>query len=1621
MPINDPMTSPSDVPWSQSVVSPRYSRLSFEEQLQLARRPQRFVTGDALNGWNITDDAPVYTGQSFGGQHFLRSQLNDLENPRGIFGDNPQNKTELMDLIDQQRGSFNAWKNTPDILSTFIPFVDNSADELGPILTREEPGWNGGEEWKAFEKQNPEVAQFLVQARGFDPDSMHGTRNRDAFMLAINLEMTKAKLQQEIDEYERSAGTVEGWTQFIAGGAVRQLLLDSDATKSLGLAGAGKLVGIGAKAAQATGKATKLLTTIEKATRVGQVHNVLSQKLRLGTLGALVTEGAATGAAWDIQHQLGMQDIAQMISQSDLEFDYSDTFKAAGIGALFGLGIYGGIRAMGGAIEPIGRKAAAVKKTMDVAGIGDTALARHGMTPEGLTMQALEEDVFVKVNRVLSEATDERLGFVLSRESVEASGRTMPEVGEFMARIENLKKRGIRISDEAVLGAVDDFLNQGALKELSPTERLAVEKQWAREKALEMKQKDPQWRAAQTASLDQWKSAQNRLKLLKSDSDLSIEDAMAVLDGTGIKSLKTKPTYQQLSDTIFNEIAIRENLLNNPADPSSVIQLAESGRTVGGFSPTTVAGRLIQDLNAQFAIIDEQRAIGGKTSGNAVKAAKEEIRRLTATLRAEYGQPKRRMKSKTKLTKPAKISTKTLDKLPVEEQNKILDEMFERIEQSPNDVLESTNIINRALKASGYEGPLKSWLLDRTGINSTARSKNKLAREVAALFFGSPELNSRQHAGRGGAGVSLWAARGRGLRDVNPAMSFLERFRNRPGVTEEVFQDFNDTVRSALNKKEKMPASHAFAKEGNELIDVWTKITEQHALQGKRNGSLNPSKEAKKSVILPLVANENFLMRNYESAVTDLISAWQRKAKDSSFLNPTYLEALGWVDRPVDQYGRRVGKAIAKVGSPLEGIELVKSVKKTDLTPEALADYNKALDNPEILRKTAENYWSRQLAQDVRDSSPRAITDRVHGSNSRAAHQRKITQQMLEEFPELKKYFENDLFTLFDTYGKTVGFKVHAGDSIHRAFGVRGTVGQVMNYLEAKMEGLAKGVEKKEVVKTFDKLHEMIAWMNGYLPDLDPSYSKWATTSVDTMQSTGFAMVAGGMGLSNAAEAVTKMFYMIHEPADFARNVKSLTRALFSKQVQREELAGLAHDYKRLAVGYSHQLSVGRMDHAFELTTTRTLTRPWKDAMDTVTGKIDRPGAPNRFMGSVNATIDAVGKTAYVLGGSPRITHATQVLIAGATQREFFRFADATMNLRRLMEQTPITPGDHKAFKQMARSAGFGGDWHIAEKMIRWDLMEPGVVESLQAAAQKVPGVSNKQHVRIDQLMKVYAEMPAGAEKASLYEATQRYAQYVDDMISESLGEASPFSARTDARSRTGIGRALDMMTHYMHNTYFHKFGKSASVPARAFLGTITGLATAELVVSLIQRYLNGETVEEINKNWDTPEEALGSLLSASLRVPIFGNQAFIPKFIADTGISHLNTSMGNDPLNAFAPSFGGVVGGGMDTLFRMGKGSARWAFDLDPEQSDKGRSMALNASMKFLPAINSAYGKLAVRQFTDLKSRQSYNQQREFQPQGDGRSIWGDEDLIVPEGNPEQTVSEPTFDLEAVLTGKKK
>lgn len=1618
--INDPLIAGPSRSWWESGDVPTVPILDDRQLVALARQPMKFVHGDPLNGWSVRDQQPQ-VDLSFGGQHFLRQRLNTLEYPKGLLGDNQQYIDEVQDLISQGRGEFNAWTNSADALRQFIPFGSSRKTDLSGVLTRVDPDWSGVKEWKEWSAAHPDVAEFMTTRLDFDPEAATaGTRNRDAFMLVINMELEKASLRQQIDEYERHAGVARSWSQFIAGGAIRQLVLDSDTAKTLSLSAAAKGLTAGAQGLRGINTINALDTPLGIASKAGNVgiaaHNVLAKNLRLTSLGAMAVEGFATGALYSVADQSATDDMAHWLGQSDHEFDWREVFNTGVTGAMFGVGLWGAARTIGGIGSRLRTKPSTVRQAVQTADLHDTPIDRHGLTPEGITLQRMEEDGLVKVNRLLGDAAEERLGFLLSKEAVENAGRTIYEVGILAEQMTNLRRYGVRLSDDAIAEIMDDFLAAGPPRHTTLAGRIAAERRTAALEMARVKGQSPEWRAAQAARLTAWEQAKRSIDVVAAGPDgvLSAEMAESILTLGGLPNFR--PTYltkQALGEFIDGRIADIQKAVAN-ADNGVAL-----GKALHGWVPKSTAALLANTIARHVSEIDTLKAVQGKGSASRVKELRAEMRKANASLNKLYGAPPK-LPKKQKVPKAPKA--RALDRLSPEEQQKEINRIRDQVTSNPREIADATTIISRGLNLIGYNGWVRRFLLSRTEVNSTFRSAHGAIREVSALA-GNPELSSHVFAGRGGSAVNFRAADMRADRDAAPGFEIVEQWANRSDIDHEARVGLHKTVLTALNTKSLMPAGHRFEKEGNEFIQWYRRYQAENRRRGVRSASLRPTKEEKLSDIIPIVANEGAVRRGFKNAVAALSKAWSTIAQRSDNLNPMAMEALGFIEREVDVYGRHTGTFKYKDESLLtlarqKGQGKVKRLEKADLPEEQRKRYDAFVADADNFADAATTYWSLSLAEDVRATDVRQITDKVHGVTGRRAHKRMVTQRMLEEFPELKEFYETDLGVLLMEARKRYGYKTHLGEMIRTGFGINATPAQLLNALEASVTRAARGNldEIRQVKEGFDGVHSLLAWQGGYLPDLDKSSQKLSTVAAEMGTRATFALFAPAFGVSNGVEAMTKVFFSVHSMADFAANMRSFVRALKADRgTSREMLRGTAHSLERISIVTARELQDSRPDRAVEMTTLGAATRPWRDFWSVAKGDLKPNHSINRVTDSAMAFWHALGKTNYTIGGSARFNRVNAIVSKGAAEREVGRYGPALVKLRQILRDDPglnASTEEFVKFTQRTRQAGFGTSWDVAEQMIRAGLMDEGVTEALMKLSSEVPGKSPVQATTGD-LWDVYFKMAEGPEKDMAYEALQRAAQFVDDRIARELALHTPWTVRTDARSRSALGRVMDSLSTYMHNIYAHKLGRSSQMPSRSFVGLVTTLVVAETMLALIQRYLGGHDVESMAKEWDSPEEAMFSVLSTGMRVPFFGAYSFIPKYAYDAARARVMPAFGLESPDVVRPEvYGGPVGSTINGILKVGEHALDLAIDYEGERSDRSAQAVRRFALKTFPLTNTFYGKTLVRTLT---SWMNLEPDPTAQP-SEGRSMWGDDTPGMP--GVEQPA--PAFDLEAALTQRR-
>lgn len=1449
----------------------------------------RYLTGTA-GSWRVTMQRPEMGYGEWSSAFGAKFTLSQLENPVGMMGYNEAYVSTAQQLIEQERGGDGRTTLGEDLGSAFHamnPFTSNHS-ALMETLEAEDRDFNPAHEWEKWTHTNPELAMFLKD-RGFTREAVAAAPNRDAFMFGINLELTKAQHEQEIDDFSRKAGRFARWSNAASNFAVADILFDPDTTNLIGLAGMGKVIGAGGQMAARAGLvAPKVARAIEAGTAIGGIHQAIAKANRMKHIGAIALEGGVYGVGLGFAHEMHAVEMADILEgENARNFQWDNVGFSGALGAGLGLSLYLGGMAVGRGFAKAGQgiqKRADRKRLMEAMEIDDEPIAKLGATMEGLALQHTEDEALTTFNRMLVEATTgdpeiAQVGWAMSREIVEGAGRTMDEAGALATRILAVKNTiGVPLPPKFVDDIMTEFLVTGKHIALSEAEELAVKRAMGAEHALRLKQNNPQWRAKMESSRNKWQLAADRVLVYDPDDVLTPEQIAAVLYDTRVRDIKVEMKAREVEDFILQQAAAIDNMLNgtpSPREAGAAVLNGEAAKTFkenGQYVPRTTAGRIMEEI---------EKLRLGQDGKRVVKKDVAELKRLQKRLAQVY--------PKAQPTEP--VRPKNAFKMTNDEKQKVFDDVWARLQETPNEVLQGTGVVAKIMRRTFGADWLKRLVMNRSGAQVSVYSRFKPIRNLIALM-GEPIHTSRM----GGKGVNMVASSRRALREFGPVMQTLNAARQK--MDGEQWVKFNREIKTALDTQSLLPSSHPFAAEGNQIIKQWSDWIKALQARGESNRMLRKFKE--KSVYVPNRLNYGWVRKNGEEARARIAAHWRQKALDSDKLNPAVLERMGWLRK--DDKGKYVPvegtffhEFIEKQKAADPNVKTKRPVKK-DLTAEQLAEYNTAIDLVDdngmtVFQLSARDYLLRMQAMDAFRGTAREWNQKLLGNrlarSTRTTMKRRITQREIAENPALQDIFESDLMSLGMEYAQQAGANIHMQDAINKFTGVEGfTAFDVLNQLErkAKAEWADSADVLAEITSSFENAHEKLAEIMGALPNIESQYTTVANYGFDALNKGAFMSYAGGLGLSMMPESLAMIMHKVTDLRNLGHNLAGVLRAFKSK----EEMRGTIFALRAVTSAQASRFHTGALDGTFAMTAGERWLKSWRQVVDIARGKAKAPPGTNRAAATFLKTLDAAGDNLFRAGGGFAVNNYSWALAIQEGQLTAAKYLPAARKLRAMLAENPITdlssPADQKAFRGMARKAGFGGEYDVALAFVKHDLMDDGMLEAIEAGMK---ATGQKRSLSLDQLQMWSLDQDATAQNAY-----HRIAEMVENHVRYRVPENDPLLRRTDAMSRTGMGRLLNLFQSFGTAWYTSKILNAQGMPGGKVMAGLFSLVLGEFVIGKLREMTQGRSVDEIAAEME--DDPIGAIGPYVVRAPWLGNM---------TPWIELGTNMVVAPERAYTPN----------------------------------------------------------------------------------------------------------------------
>ena len=913
--------------------------------------------------------------------------------------------------------------------------------------------------------------------------------------------------------------------------------------------------------------------------------------------------------------------------------------------------------------------------------------------------------------------------------------------------------------------------------------------------------------------------------------------------------------------------------------------------------------------------------------------------------------------------------------MPRADREAALNSAFERIVETQADVVTGSNAVSRVLLGTRLGKAISNIVTDKQGLPVTMFSKLKELRAITSMF--DVGRWGMQQIGTAGP-KNLQGAKNWALREFEPVAAVAQRLRVKAG-SEKAFQEANaEIVKTLAAGKNTVSAEHPFAKEMNEFIDMWTRYMSKMGERGNARGLIRDL--AEDAYFMPLRLDPAKI-RGREREFRDKLSAyWLEKyvqdADDTPLSTNVMRDTLKWFSQSLDKNGRPTG--------PMEiNLSIFPNGKLPSTRGELRAlggdlEWRYAnvltLEVPELggltaLEHAAQNYIRRQLGEEgftggVREFNKRLDQGRFARSDlTQEGRKRRFTQrEIFLDNPDLAEFYNTNLYELGYNYANTTGFRIHAQGVLDDFMGVKGvTWVEFLNTMEQRLRDKYGGKPGSdyEIGAGFEKLHEVLADLSGGLPHGDSAYNRVSSFGAEFARQGALTAYGSGIGTTIlGVENMWSIFSKVHSPVDLIDNiavlVKSYLPGLRSKAV-REELEGTVMGLKRMQQHAANRFVTGSAEGPGTLHWMDSITKPWKTAIDTITGHITPGHGQSRAGASVLRTMEALGQTAQTIGLNRVFNETGWVLQAHSTRREFNRYFDRALKLADSLLDTTRPVGTQeelaKFFKGKARKAGFGDRWDIARRLDESNLLSREKLEILQKLRERTPdkGLSSAD------LREAVFALPKSEQDAA-FNVLDDFNNYLETEVLKRISEASSLYKTTDKASRTFVGSVMNSMFSFSRSFYSNQVLDAPGMPSRVFLGMVGSYMFFEILTAVTRGVLDGEDPDVIAERWKN--DPVGELLSGGARVPLLGAFSAIPRYAIDS----TRKALGNDEVKSFGYSpYQSAATGAMERMVKTGEfmfnAPIKWASG-EEDVEDIGSDL-WEHSRTFIPGAGSFYGEL--------------------------------------------------------------
>jgi len=463
-------------------------------------------------------------------------------------------------------------------------------------------------------------------------------------------------------------------------------------------------------------------------------------------------------------------------------------------------------------------------------------------------------------------------------------------------------------------------------------------------------------------------------------------------------------------------------------------------------------------------------------------------------------------------------------------------------------------------------------------------------------------------------------------------------------------------------------------------------------------------------------------------------------------------------------------------------------------------------------------------------------------------------------------------------YLRTAGVRILNKQRHQQQWGIPG--GSMEDLLNAVKAAAPEGLEPDELVRWragVENLREKLALAEGRLPSVRSSSDRVAEWLSEVGQATAAGTFGAGIGGAVlTTEVLQTMLRGIYSPRDIVRKAGDVFRVALRTGEVKQLMQTVGLTSRQFRHHSMERFSGGAVDmDTFQFGVIAKVLAPFMDVFSR--GGANLPGQGNRTAGFFRA----LGGSAMTLGGMDLFSQFSRVMQVMDAQAEAGRFINAAKKLgldlrenadelRRIRE----TQGEDAYFarwKKMARKAGFGSQWQVAEKFSMAGLLDPARMDVVLEAGKATGAIRPGRVVDLSTLMQ---HVPADADAARLFdEGVTGMRDVMIGIMNKRISEQSLLQTPTSANARSAWGQLWLTMTGFSRSWAENNLLDAAQMPTRTASALIAVYLFGETMNRMSRDLQRGRTIDEIMQDIeDDPDNFIARTMT---NVPIAGQWTF--------------------------------------------------------------------------------------------------------------------------------------------------